>query len=182
MKATVKILFMSLTQTLATTNMTTLTIRKLLLPLSATSSRAPIDTMTDPASGSHDVFGEKTTQIPMLHEHECSYPKSAGLNTTSTPSLNLHDESLLHSFLLSLTLLGFPYSLSLKQILVPRYNNFVLEEAADCTYACKLLQHLFRPYPKPTPHLHPYPCLHFRNSYYMIKSTFNTSTNPTLCR
>lgn len=182
MKVTVKILFMSSTQTSATIGTTTPTIRELPLQPSATSSCALIGTTTDLVSGSHNVFGEKTTQTHMSHEHKLFYPKNTGLNTTSIPSLNLHNQSLLHFFPLSPTHLAFPHSHYPKPILASQPYHSVSDEAVSRTYVRKPLQCLFRPYPKPTPHSHPYPYLHLCNPYYAVKSTFNTSTNPTLCR
>lgn len=179
---TAKILYTSSTQMQELTGMTTPIIKELPLPLSAMNNRAQIGTMTEYASGPQGSSGEKTTQAPTLHEQEHSYPRNAGSSTTSIQTLNLHDQSLLLPFLLLLTHLAFSHSLSQKQVPVPRYNNSVSEEAPDRTHAHRPLQRLFRPYPKPTPHPHPYLRLRLRNPYYAIKSTFDTSTNPMLCR
>lgn len=162
--------------------MTTPIIKESLSPLSVTNNRAHFDTTISHASGLRDVFGEKTTLAHTSPEPEHSYPKSAGSSTISTWTLNLHDQSLLLSFPLSPTHLISPYSLSQKQVPAPQYNNSVSEEAPGYTRARKPLQRLFRPYPKLTPHPHPYLYLRLRNSYYVIKSTFNTSTNSTLHR
>lgn len=169
-------------QTSATTGMTMLIIKELLLPLSAMSSRAPINAMTNPISRSHTVFGEKMTQTHMLYGLEHSYPRNVGSSTTNTRTLNLCDQSLLHSFLLSPTPLSFLHSHSLRQVPALQYSNSTSEEAPGCTCAHKPLQRLFRLYPKPTPYPHSYPPLHLRNPYYAIKSTFDTLTNLMLHR
>lgn len=59
-------------------------------------------------------------------------------------------------------------------------HHSMSEEAASHTYACRPLQRLFRPYPKPTPYLHLYLCLRLNNQFYKIKLMFDTSTNPML--
>lgn len=176
---------MSSTQTQAPTGTTTPTTEESPSPPSATNSRAPTDTTTKYASGSQGRLGETTTRAPTSLDPEYSYQKNAGLNTTSTPSQNPRDRSLPHSSPLSLhqprTHLGFPHSNSQKPVLAPQPHHSVSDKASR-TRARKPLQRLFRPYPKPTPHLHPYPRLRLRNPYYAIKSTFDTSTNPTLRR
>lgn len=179
-----KILFMSSTQTLAMIGTTTPTIRELLLPLSATSNRASITTMTSHVSGSYTVFGEKTTQIPTLHGHELFYPKNAGSNITSIPSPNLLDRSSLPSSPPSLhqpqTHSVSLYSTSLKPVLAPQLPCSVSDNAPNRIHIRRPLQRLFRPYPKLTPHLHLYPRLRLRNPYYTVKSIFDTSMNPML--
>lgn len=178
----VKILYMSLIQSQELTGTTIPTIKESLSPRSATINYVPTGTTTSHAFGLQDAFGEKTTQALTSHGREHSYLKSTGSSTISIQTLNLHDLSLLHSFLLSPTLLGFPPSHSLKQVPALQYNNSASEEVAGCTCACKPLQRLFRPYLKLTPHPHLYLRLRVKNPYYEIKSMFNTSTNPQLHR
>lgn len=129
------------------------------------------------ASRPQDVFRGKTTQAHISPKPEHFYSRNAGLNTTSTPSLNVLDQSLLRSFLLSPTHLAFLHLHSPKQVLVPQYSNFALEKAPSHTHVCKPLQRLFRPYSKPTPYLHSCPHLCLNNPYYKIRSTFDISTN-----
>lgn len=113
--------------------------------------------------------------------HESSPPKNVGLNIINTPLRPLRNRSLLHFLpLLShqpQTYLRFPHSNSPKPVLALHPHHSMLNEVAGCTHAHRPLQHLFRPYPKPTLHPHPYPCLHLNNWFHEIKSMFDTSTN-----
>lgn len=179
-KASAKILYTSSTQTPEPIGTTTSITKESLSPPSVTNNRARIDITTKSAFGSREDTGEKTIQAPTYPDPEHYYLRSAGSSTTSTQTLNLHDQSLLHSFPLSPTHPVFPHSLSQKPVPAPQHS--ASEEAVGRTRARKPLQRLFRPYPKPTPHPHPYPRLRLRNPYYAIKSTFDTSTNPTLRR
>lgn len=83
-------------------------------------------------------------------------------------------------FMQSMTL-GFPHLSSQKPVLALKPHHSVSNEVASCTYGCRPLQCLFRPYSKPTLYLHLYLHLRLRNPYYAIKLTFNTSSNLTLC-
>lgn len=74
----------------------------------------------------------------------------------------------------------FSHLSSQKQAPVLLPHHSMSDEAVSCTYAHRPLQHLFRPYPKPTPHLYPYSRLRLNNSYYAIKALFDILTNPTL--
>lgn len=76
--------------------------------------------------------------------------------------------------------LGFPYSSSLKPVLTPQPHHSVSNETAGHTHVRRPLQYLFRLYPRPTLHPHPYSCLCIRNLYYAVKLTFDMSTNPML--
>lgn len=166
-------------QTQELTGTTTPTIRKSPSLLSAIINCVPIGTTTDHVSGPRDVSREKMTQAHMSHRHAQSYLRNAGLNTINTPTLNLHDLSSLCSFLFSPTYFSFSHSHSPKP-LAPQSHHSVSEEVPDPIHVRKPLQSLFRPYPKLTPHLHPYLCLQLNNLYYDIKSTFDMSTNLTL--
>lgn len=121
-----------------------------------------------------------------MHRHKLSYPKNAGSNTTSILNLNFRDQSSSPSSLPSLPLLQihlrFPHSSFLKQVLVPLPPHFVSEETVSRTHIRRPLQHLFRPYPKPTLHPHLYPRLRLHNPYYAIKLMFDISTNLMLHR
>lgn len=185
MKTTAKILYMSSTQMPEPTGTTTPNPRDSLRILSATNNRAPIDTITKHASGSCDASGKKTTPPLTSVDSESSLPKNVGLSITNTLHQPLRNWNSPPSSPLSPrqppTYLESLHSNSQKPVLAPHHYHSTSEEVG-CTCARKLLQHLFRPYPKPTPHPHLYPRLRLRNLYYAIKSTFNTSTNPTLCR
>lgn len=181
--ATAKILYTSSTQTQEPISTTTPIIGKSPSPPSATNNRAHTGTITKYASGSQGKLGEKTTRASTSPDPKHFYPKSVGLNTTNTPSLNLHNWSSLLSSPLSLhqpqTHLEFPHSNFQKPVLALQPHRSVSDEAGH-THARRPLQRLFRPYPKPTPHPHPYLRLRPCNPYYVIKSTFDMSTNPTL--
>lgn len=186
MKTTAKILYMSLTQTQELTSITMLSWRDTLRTLSATNSRVPIDTTTNCASGSRDASERKTTPPLTSSESKPSLWKNAGSSTTSIPprthqSLSSPPSSLPSPCQPQLHL-GSLHSTFQKPVLVPLLSHSMSNDAPNCTYVYRPLQHLFRPYPKPTPHPHPYPCLCLRNPYYMIKSMFDTSTNPMLRR
>lgn len=153
---------------------------------SVRNNHVPIATIINHAFGSHDASGRKTTPPLMSVDSESSLPKNVALSTTNTPHRPLRNRSSPPSLPLSPrqppTHLGFPHSNSQKPVPAPQPHHSVSDEAADRTCARKPLQRLFRPYPKPTLHLHPYPRLCLRNPYYTIKSTFDMSTNPTLRR
>lgn len=109
MTASARILYTFSMQIQEPTGTTTPITKELLSPPSATNNPAHTDTTINLASGPLNAFGEKTIQALTSHGHELFYPKSARSSTTSTLTLNLHDQSLLHSFLLSPTLLDFPH-------------------------------------------------------------------------
>lgn len=80
------------------------------------------------------------------------------------------------------TLLSSLHSLYPKPVLALQLPHSMSNETVGRTPVHRPRQCLFRPYPKPTPYLYPYLCLCLCNSYYVIKSTFDTSTNSTLYR
>lgn len=177
---------MSSTQMQEPIGTTTLNQRDILRSPSAKSSPARIDTTTNPTSGSHSTSGKKTTRVHTSHVHESSPLKNVGQSITNIPLRPLRNQSSQPSSPLSPrqppTHFGFPHSNSSKPVPVLQPHHSVSDVTVDRTYACRPLQHLFRPYSKPTPHPHLYPRLRLHNPYYAVKSTFDTSTNPTFRR
>lgn len=173
---------MSSTQTSESIGMTTLSQKDTPPTPSARNNCAPIAITTSHASEFYNTSGKKMTRLHTLHENASLLQKNAGPSTTSTPHQTLLNQSSSLSLPLSLsrppTHLEFPHLNSLKPVPAPQPHHSISDVTAGCTHARRPLQRLFRPYPKPTPHLHPYPCLHLNNPYYKIRSMFDTSTNP----
>lgn len=160
--------------------MTTPIIKESPSPLSAMINHVPIDIMINHASRLRNIFREKTTPAHISPGLKHFYPRNIGLNTIITPTLNLYNPSPLRFFPLSPIHLAFSHSLFSKLVLAPQPHYSASEEAPGCICAYKPLQHLFKPYPKPTLHLHLHLHLHLCNPYYAIKSMFDTLTNPML--
>lgn len=181
-----KILYTSSTQTSELTSMTTPSLRDSQQTPSAKNNCPPIATTTNHASGSRSTSGKKMTRLHTSHENISSLQKNAGPSTTSIPPQTRRSLSSPPSSLPSLRQLRthpeFLHSTSQKPVLAPLPPRSVSDDVPNHTHARGPLQHLFRPYPKLTPHLHPHPRLRLNNPYYEIRSTFDTSTNPQLCR
>lgn len=104
------------------------------------------------------------TRLHTLHENASLLQKNTSPSTTSTPHQTLLNQSSLLSSLLSphqpLTHLEFPHLNSPKPVPASQPHHFVSDVTASRTHARRSLQHLFRPYLKPTPYPHLYLCLH----------------------